>query len=153
MPLASRTNRHLLVLLTVLGLAAVSNCQSKETGVEDMEASVSSVRLTVGSQTIAISSAGTITGGPITVTRPTAAPISASFLNAAGAQDPVAHGGNFQLNATPADTSILTFTRSSAFAGTLTGVTAGSTNLSVSLFHVTGGDNDFGPFPVPVVVN
>jgi hypothetical protein len=94
-----------------------------------------------------------VTGGPITITRPTAPTISASFLNAAGSQDPVAHGGNFQLNATPADTSTLTFTRRSAFVGTLTGVAAGSTNLSVSLFHTTGGDNDFGPFPVPVTVN
>jgi len=118
-----------------------------------MEASVSSVRLTVGTQTITITSAGAVTGGPVTITRPAAAPISAVFLNAAGSQDPVAHGGNFQLNATPVDTTVLTFTRSSAFAGTLTGVAAGSTNLGISLFHVTGGDNDFGPFPVPVVVN
>jgi hypothetical protein len=150
MPSVSRT-RRLLIALALLGLPAVPACKSKETDVEDMEASVSSVRLTVGAQTITITSAGAVTGGSITVTRPT--PISAVFLNAAGSQDPVAHGGNFQLNATPVDTTVLTFTRSSAFAGTLTGVAAGSTNLSISLFHVTGGDNDFGPFPVPVVVN
>ena len=147
-PLASR---HLLTV-TLMSLIAIPACKSSPTSVED-EASVSSVRLTVGSQTITISNTGTVTGGSITITRPTAAPISAVFLNAAGSPDPVAHGGNFQLNATPADTSVLTFTRGSAFAGTLTGVAAGSTNLNVSLFHVTGGDNDFGPFPVPVVVN
>jgi hypothetical protein len=152
MPNASRTRRF-LIALALLSLPAVPTCKSKETDVEDMEASVSSVRLTVGSQTITINNTGTVIGGSITITRPTAAPINAVFLNAAGSQDPVAHGGNFQLNATPADTSVLTFTRSSAFAGTLTGVAVGSTNLSVSLFHVTGGDNDFGPFAVRVVVN
>jgi len=152
MPLASLAGRHLLAL-TLVGLVAASACGWTPTDVGDPEASVGSVRLTVGSQTITVSNTGTVTGGPITITRPTAPTISASFLNAAGSQDPVAHGGNFQLNATPADTSTLTFTRTSAFVGTLTGVAAGTTNLTVSLFHVTGSDNDFGPFPVPVTVN
>jgi hypothetical protein len=87
------------------------------------------------------------------ITRPTAPTLTASFLNAGGTQDPVAHGGSFQLNATTGNASILTFTRTSAFVGTLTGVAAGSTNLAVSLYHITGADNDFGPFPVPVTVN
>ena len=152
MPLASLASRHLLAV-TVVSLIAIPACGSNPTSAEDGEANVSSVRLTVGRQTITVSNTGTVTGGPITITRPTPVTISAVFLNAAGVQDPVAHGGNFQLNATPADTTILTFARSSAFAGTLTGAAAGSTNLSVSLFHVTGGDNDLGPFPVPVVVN
>jgi hypothetical protein len=152
MPLASLASRHLLAL-TLLSLVAASACESNPTAVDQAEASVSSVRLTVGSQTITVSNTGTVTGGPITITRLTAPTISASFLNAAGSQDPVAQGGSFQLNATPADTSTLTFTRTSAFVGTLRGVAAGSTNLTVSLFHITAGDSDFGPFPVPVTVN
>jgi len=74
----------------------------------------------------------------------------------AGERDPCSTSctrGRRALNATPADTAILTFTRTSAFAGTFTGVAAGSTNLTVSLFHIGAGDNDFGPFPVPVTVN
>ena len=150
---ATLARRHLLAL-TLVSLAGVPACTTPTRGdADDPEAEVSSVRLTVGSQTITVSRAGTVTGGPITITRPATPAISASFLNAAGAQDPVAHGGNFQLNATSADTSTLTFTRTSAFAGTLTGVAAGSTNLNVSLFHTSGGDNDFGPFAVPVTVN
>jgi hypothetical protein len=152
MPLASRARRQIRAL-DVVSLAAVPACISQIGGAVDPEASVSSVRLTVGSQTMTVSSTGAVAGGLITITRPATPAISASFLNAAGAQDPVAHGGNFQLNATSADTATLTFTRTSAFSGTLTGVAAGSTNLNVSLFHVTGGDNDFGPFAVPVTVN
>jgi hypothetical protein len=153
MPLASRARRPLRAL-AVVGLIAVPACIDFQQGdAVDAEANVSSVRLTVGSQTIIVKGTGTVMGGPITITRPATPAISASFLNAAGAQDPVAHGGNFQLNATSADTSTLTFTRTSAFAGTLTGVAAGSTNLNVSLFHISGGDNDFGPFAVPVTVN
>ena len=153
MPLATLARRHLLAL-GLLSLSAVPACTIPTIGDGgDTEANVSSVRLTVGGQTISVSNTGAVTGGPITVTRPATPAISASFLNAAGAQDPVAHGGNFQLNATSADTSTLVFTRTSAFAGTLTGVAAGSINLNVSLFHVTDGDNDFGPFAVPVTVN
>jgi hypothetical protein len=145
--------RHLLALSLVSLVAAPACDSSPTTGAEDPEANVASVRLTVGSQTLTVSDTGAVTGGPITITRPTAPTITASFLNVAGSPDAVAHGGNFQLNASPANTSTLTFMRSSAFAGTLTGVAAGSTNLNVSLFHTTGGDNDFGPFPVPVVVH
>jgi len=94
MPLAILASRHLLVL-TLVSLVAGSACNSNPTTVDDAEAGVSSVRLTVGSQTITVSDTGTVTGGPITITRPTAPTISASFLNAAGSQDPVAHGGNW----------------------------------------------------------
>jgi hypothetical protein len=107
----------------------------------------------VGAQTITVSRNGAVTGGPIVITLPTALTITASFLNAAGSQDPVAHGGRFQLDVTPDSTSTVTFTRVSAFVGTLTGVAAGSTNVAVSLFHIGDGDTDFGPFPVAVTVN
>jgi hypothetical protein len=164
MPLASLVSRCFLAV-TVTGLVAVLGCGSSTPTVSSTppttvaspppvsgEASVSSVQLTVGTQTISVSNNGTVTGGPIIITRPTAPTLTASFLNAGGSQDPLAHGGNFQLNATPGDGSILTFTRTSAFVGTLTGTAAGSTNLTVSLYHMSDGDNDFGPFPVPVTV-
>ena len=53
-----------------------------------------------------------------------------------------------QLDVTSASTSIVTFTRVSGSVGTLTAVAAGSTNVTVSLFHIGEGDTDFGPFPV-----
>src|SRR5262245_34420350 len=155
--------RRALLAVGLVSLVTGSGCGSSPTTASspppttlppvDAEAAVTSVRLTVGNQTITVSNTGTVTGGPITIARPTAPTLSASFLNAAGSQDPVAHGGSFQLNATPDNASILTFTRTSGFVGTLTGVARGSTNLTISLFHITGGDNDFGPFPVPVTVN
>jgi len=83
MPLAILARRHILAL-TLVGLVAGPACISVLPKVDepDSEASVSSVRLTVGSQTITVNNTGTVTGGPITITRPTVPTISASFLNA-----------------------------------------------------------------------
>ena len=135
--------------LALGALLAVTGCSTTE----EAEPDVSSIRVTVGTQTITISSNGTVTGGPITITRPTAPALSASFLKADGTQDAIAHGSDFELNAVSASATLLTFTRTSGFAGTLTGLAAGSTQLAVSLRHIADGDAHFGPFNVPVTVN
>lgn len=59
----------------------------------------------------------------------------------------------FELAVEIDDESIVTFTRASAFAGTLNKVAAGSTSATFALFHVEEGHEDFGPFPVPITVN
>jgi len=135
----------------LIALVAASGCKKDE----EPEPEVASVVLTVGTATVTISSTGAVTGGPITVTRPNQASISASFRKADGTQDPVAHGSQFELQVTSANTGLLTFTRTGAFAGTLTGVTgpaAGSTTIAVSLFHTVEMHADFGPFNVTVNV-
>ena len=162
MPCASLASRCLLAVTLLSLVAACGSGSTSPTPVAsptpppttmDVEASATSLRLTVGSQTVTVTNTGTVTGGPIRITRATVPTLSATFLRADGTQDPVSHGGNFQLGAATGNGSILTFTRTSAFGGTLTGVAMGSTYLYVSLYHTTAGDNDFGPFPVPVTVN
>lgn len=140
--------RRSLVAVALAALVAGTGCKKEE----EAEPDVASVTLTVGSQTITINSTGTVTGGPIVFTRPTAPTISASFRNAAGTPDPVAHGGDFEMGVVSAATGTLTFTRTAAFTGTLTGVAAGSTTIAVSLFHIAEAHDDFGPFNVPVTV-
>lgn len=140
-----------LSTLALVALVAVSGCKKDEAP----EPEVVSVTLTVGTATISVNSTGVVTGGPITVTRPNAVTISASFRKADGTEDPVAHSSEFELQATPANTGLLTFTRSGQFAGTLAGVAgpaAGSTTIGVALFHTIEMHADFGPFNVTVNV-
>jgi hypothetical protein len=137
--------------LALASLVAASACKKDE----DQEPEVASVSLTVGTATITINSTGVVTGGPITVTRPNSVAISASFKRADGTQDEIAHGADFELQVTSANTGLLTFTRTGAFAGTLAGVAgpaAASTTIAVALFHKVEQHADFGPFNVTVNV-
>jgi hypothetical protein len=111
---------------------------------------VVAIRLTIGTQTITINQAGTITGGPVTTTT-AATSITGAFLDVAG--QPVAvPTAEFELRVIPDNSGRLTFTRNSAFAGNLTRVATGAASLSVSLYHTGEGHDDFGPFTVPVTV-
>ena len=132
-----------------LAMLATAGCRKDETAEPDVD----SVALVVGSQTITISNNGTVTGGPIAFTRPGAPTITATFRNPAGVMDPVAHGGTFQLNVASSNAGVVGFTRASAFSGTLAGASAGSTQITISLFHIAEAHDDFGPFPVIVNVN
>jgi hypothetical protein len=120
---------------------------------EEAEPEVVTLRLTVGAQTITVSDNGTVTGGPIAISATGTVTVSAEFLRDNGTADPLVTSAQFQLNADPADAGIVTFSRTGAFAGTLTGASAGSTTIEFSLFHIAEGHEDFGPFPVPVEVS
>lgn len=139
-----------LSALAIVSLAAVTGCKKDELPEPD----VASITLTVGTSTITINNSG-VASGPITVTRPNPVAISASFRKADGTQDPVAHGAEFEAEVTSANTGLLTFTRTGAFAGTLAGVAgpaAASTTIGVALFHTVEQHRDFGPFNVTVNV-
>jgi hypothetical protein len=120
---------------------------------EGAEPEVVMMRLTIGAQTITVSDNGTVTGGPIAITATGTVTVSAQFLRDDGTPDPLVTDALFQLNADPANAGIVTFSRTGAFTGTLTGVSAGSTTIEFSLFHISEGHEDFGPFPVPVEVS
>lgn len=147
----SRLFRPIATALVLLPALALGACSS--TTDEQSEPEVSSMRLTIGAQTITVSETGTVTGGPIAITANGTVTVSAAFLRADGSADPVVTAAQFQLNADPADAGVVTFTRTGSFSGTLTGVSAGSTTIEFSLFHIAEGHEDFGPFPVPVEVS
>lgn len=140
-----------LVGIALAGLTlALPACNSTNPVVEE-EPEVATMRLTIGAQTVDVDDAGVVTGGPIAISANTA--VSVQWLKADGSAEDIITAADFQLNVTSDNASFVTFTRTSAFAGTLVRVGAGSTVLRFSLFHTGEGHEDFGPFPVSVTVS
>lgn len=143
--LLTRLLRYALVGLMVTGVTA---CDDDPADVEE-EPEVQTIRLVVGSQTINF-----IASQPAAFIARGAHNVSVSFLRANGSVDPVVNATDFEVQITAANTSIVTFTRTGAFTGTLTGVAAGSTTLKVCLFHKgeqhceTGADVQASPITV-----
>ena len=137
----------------------------RDTTDPEPEPEVASVRLTIGGTTLQIVTIATnpgcaVTGGPINLTVGQARTLAATFLNDAGDPDPVANdaatfklGGNEgQADPTPTPGTI-TFSRTGAFTGTLTGSAATSGTVFLSLLHVEEGHEDWGPCSVPISVS
>jgi hypothetical protein len=117
----------------------------------EAEPDVATLRLLIGTNdTVLVSDNGTVTSGPIAINANTT--ISAQWLKADGTPETIVTDAVFQLNVIPANSGVLTFTRTRAFAGTLNRVSAGSTTIQFSLFHIAEGHEDFGPFPVSITV-
>jgi hypothetical protein len=132
-----------------LGVAA-SGCNSGTEPEEEPE--VATMRLVVGSQTINVNArTGVVTGGPIVLAPGATAGVTAQFLLADGAPEPLVTDASFRLDATPANTGIVAFSRTGPFAGTLSGVAAGSTTVVFGLFHLEEGHEEF-EWPVAVQV-
>lgn len=143
-------SRRLTVLILfaagALGLACDDSTEPEP------EPEVATLRLIVGgSDTIEVATGGAVTGGPITIAGNTT--VVAEWLRGDGTEDPVVDATTFELAVEVDDESIVTFTRTGAFAGTLNKVAAGSTSATFALFHVEEGHEDFGPFPVSITVN
>jgi hypothetical protein len=142
---------HRLRLATIVALPValvVGACNDEPV---EQEPDVATMQLTVGTQTITVDNSGNVTGGPIMVSG--TVNISAEFLRADGTPEPLVTGDEFELRATPANTGVVTFTRTGAFTGTLTGVSAGTTTIEFELYHLIEMHEDFGPFPVSVEVS
>src|SRR5688572_20413473 len=137
---------HTAALLLVL---VFGGCSDDPVEPDPADAIVA-MRLTIGAQTITINQAGTVTGGPVTVNAATTA-VSAVFLDMGG-QTITLPTAEFEFRAVPDNSARLTFVRTGAFSGTLTRNATGAASLSVSLFHLGSGHDDFGPFSVPVTV-
>jgi PBP1b-binding outer membrane lipoprotein LpoB len=139
----------IVALGTIALYVMAAGCSSEPT--QEAEPEVATMELTVGSQTITVADDGTVTGGPIDLSG--TENVSARWLKADGTVDAIASDGEkFQMNVEPSNTSMVTFARTSSFVGTLTAVSAGSTQIEFSLFHIAEGHEDFGPFPVPTTV-
>lgn len=128
----------------MMATAFVVACGSDE---EEGEPEVETMRLVFGATTVNVNAACQAT--PATVTIPTGgATVTASFLRADGSPEPLVTDAEFELRVEPA----ARFTRSSAFAGNITGGAAGSAQLSFELFHKVEQHEDFGPCSVTVTV-
>ena len=147
--------RHPLVLGAVFVAVALGTACDESTPPEE-EPEVATLRLIVGpsagpNDTVSVNVAtGVVTGGPITISANTA--IEAEFLRDDGSPDPLVTDADFRLDVTPENTSFVTFTRASAFAGTLNKVAAGSTRIEFGLFHLEEQHHEFERF-VDITVN
>jgi hypothetical protein len=93
---------------------------------------------------------GVVTSGPITIAAN--ADFTAQFLKLDGSVETIVTDAEFRLDVTPANTGVVTFGRSSAFAGTLNKVAAGATTINFALFHLVEQHNEFDR-PVAITVN
>lgn len=139
------------VLLASLALAALA-CDDTTAPVQDPEPEVASMRLTVGTQTVTFNGA-TVTGAPILLKVGTPTTVSAVWLKADGSVDAVASSASkFELKVVPAASSV-SYTKTSAFAGTLSGSAATSTSATFALFHLAEQHEDFGPVSIAITVS
>jgi hypothetical protein len=142
-------HRQLSVITLFAAATALVAC-GDSTAPDDHEELPHEVRLTIGSQVVTITDGGVVTGGPIMI------PVGSTSISAVFLDDEDAvmdlSADEYELRVVSDNTAVASFTRTSAFAGSLVGGTAGQTLLEVSLFHLEEQHEDFGPFNVTVVV-
>lgn len=143
MQLVRSSRRAATLVLSAFALSA-SACSTDDHG----EPEVESIRVTIAGQSpITISSTG-VQSGTLNLVQGATTAITVEFLDAANANALVEHADEFQAQVNPAVGSGLTFARTGAFAGTLTGTFAGSRTVAMALLHIAENHEDFGPFNV-----
>jgi hypothetical protein len=136
--------------LAAAALVLLAGACKDSTGVDDQEPEVASMRITFATGgTATVSSSGVVTGS-ISIPSGVARSFTVEFLNAMGQPDANVDATEFQVSVTPA--AGITFARTGAFAGTITGATAGTFAVQFGLLHIEENHNDFGPFTVNIVV-
>ncbi len=137
--------------LTLMLAGALVAC-GDDTVEPEQEPDVATMRITVGTQTINVNAkTGAVTGGPLLLTRGTATTVSVQYLRSNGSADPLVTTADFRTDITPSSTAALSFARTGAFTGTLTGIQAGSTSVNVNLFHLGEGHAEFD-WDIPVTI-
>ena len=148
----ARMSLKLRYAAMILALGFAAACDDDDPVEPDPEPETATIRLQIGTQTINMATSnGAITGGPVVITRATATPLSATFLRADGTPDPVVQASTFELRIATVSGGV-TFSRTGAFAGTLTGPTAGAASVSVLLYHLSEQHEEYGPFTMPITV-
>jgi hypothetical protein len=139
----SRKRRHRGVMLFAFCLALGAGDCGDDPIVEP-EPEVETMRLVVGSQTINVqpNAACAVTGGPIAIGSGNTA-VSVQWLKADGTPETIVTATDFELAVTPANTAVVTFSRTGAFTGNLVGGTNGSTQVNFGLFHTGEGHLEF----------
>ena len=143
--------KYLVILSLALATSIIAACGDDPVEEEDPADSIVTMTLLVGNQTIIYSKVtSSVTGGPIVIGAGNTV-VSVSFKDAAGAT--VTGLDAFELRVTPTNTALVTFASTGKFTGTLTKVGAGSTQLSVQLWHVAEGHADVETGPIiPITI-
>jgi hypothetical protein len=143
--------RSSAIALTFLALGAFNACSDDDPVEPDEEPEVASLRLTVGTNSVTIST----TQSPTLNVASGSNNVTAEWLKADGTVETRVTDAEFELRIAQATGSNLTWTPSSARAGTLvvTGLSGGATAAAqVSLFHKEEQHDDFGPLTFTIRV-
>lgn len=113
-------------------------------------AEVDFMRITIAGQpAVTVNSTGTASG-TLSITQGMATTFTVEFLDAT-MQDALGdEADEFQANVSPG--AGITFARTGAFTGTLTGAAPGTVAVSFAMFHLADSEEEFGPFSVDVTV-
>jgi len=132
----------------VLAMGAVTACS--DTVEPEEEPEVATMRLIFGNQTVNVNAAtGAVTGGPVVIPVGNTT-VRAEFFLSNGQPEPLVTASLFRLDVSPANTALVTFARTGAFSGTLSGLVSGqSTAVTFELFHL---EENHGEFDWPVTV-
>lgn len=147
MKLNIRSPRRFAALtVAALSLSAAA-CKDSD---DHHHAEVDFMRITIAGQpAVTVNSTGT-PSGTLTITSGVATAFTVEFLDAT-MQDALGdEADEFQVNVVPG--AGITFARTGAFAGTLTGGAVGTVAVSFAMFHLTDAEEEFGPFSVNVTV-
>lgn len=124
------------LMLTCAGIA----CQAGQLGPEPEVATL--VLLFPGNDTVLVDiESGVVTSGPITIFD--TVDFTAQFFTSGGTPDFRVTEGTFRLDVTPADTTIVTFSRAGSFDGTINKKTTGTTTIAFALLRIAAGTNEF----------
>ncbi|MEX0891331.1 MAG: hypothetical protein WEB88_04105 [Gemmatimonadota bacterium] len=108
------------------------------------------MQLNLGGTLVTVSDNGSYTPNPLIL--PVGAyEVSVEFRDDQGVVMEI-RDDEYRLEISSDDGTVLTYSSSSAFTGTLTASAAGSTAIRPQLFHIQEGHADFGPFPISVTV-
>lgn len=147
-------SRYLMSAGRVIGLATLSAALAltacKEV-IDEHGAEVDFLRITLAGQAPVIVNATGAVSGTLSLTQHIATTLTIEFLDATQ-QDALGDAADeFQANVAPG--AGITFTRSGPFTGTLTASATGDITVSVAMFHIEDGEEEFGPFPVTITVS
>src|SRR5688572_17901766 len=152
----ARARRTRVVGCTLLVLASVAACSAGTEPTLELEERIGLhfedgyLATTFGSTLVDVWAGGQIVGDPLTIAPGAPTPVVATFHDAAS--NLIMGLEEYELVVTPVDASLLRFTPTGPFEGTLTRLAPGSTMLHLGLRNTMRQLEDFGPFPVPVTV-
>lgn len=141
---AIKTQRVRLVAVALFSAAAFAACDDDDPTEPEEEPEVSSVRLTVGANSVTV----TTTSNPTLNLAAGANTVTAQWLRADGSVETLVTDAEFELRISGVSGSNLAWTPTGAGGGTLTvsGLSGGQTAAArVVLFHLEEQHEDFGP--------
>jgi hypothetical protein len=145
-----RMRRFIGVVAAIAGLVTAA-CDDSTTEPEDTTPQISSMNLYVGTDTVSIDADGVVTGDPLQIEG--TMDITAEFLDSLGVVAVDASTDPYELQVTSADETVVTFTLTDGFTGTLEGLLSGeSTTVDISLYDTEQAMEVFGPLTVTVEV-